>query len=93
MELLEDEDFEKAELYIEPPENGWLSDEDSGEEDAVVPDNMPRSVMLAPAEIEMAVGGSNTEDNEQSDLDENNQEVSPSYYKFIKALDKMICVT
>ena len=76
MELLEDEDFEKADLYIEPPDSGWLTDEDSGEEDAVVPDNLPRSLLMAPAQIEMDVGSNDEDGVEEQDLKENDQEVS-----------------
>lgn len=35
LDLLEDEEFDAANIYIEPPDDGRLSEEDSGEEDAV----------------------------------------------------------
>ena len=86
MDLLEDEDFEKAALYIEPPDSNWLSDEDSGEEDAVVPDNLPRSLLLAPAEIDMDVGSNNKEGNEEHEFNENDQEVSFIRGQIIKSV-------
>ena len=35
LDLFEDEEFDAANIYIEPPDDGRLSEEDSGEEDAV----------------------------------------------------------
>ncbi|CAH1986957.1 unnamed protein product [Acanthoscelides obtectus] len=45
-----------------PPETGAETDEDSGDEDTVSPDNLPSSQLRAPAEISLPLEDSDSDD-------------------------------
>jgi len=48
-----DEEGVPGEILIFPPENNELTDEDSGEEDDVLLQNLPRSQLIAHAEVRL----------------------------------------
>lgn len=52
MEILEDSDFEgeEADVCI-IPDNGWLTDEDSGDEDCTDPNRLNKNQLDAPASL------------------------------------------
>lgn len=62
--IIEEDDFPhaSANIVMLPPEDGADTDEDSGDEDAVSPDNLPSAQLRAPAEIEVPSEDSDTED-------------------------------
>jgi len=45
--LEDDDDFNQADIYLTPPDNGTCSDEDSGGEDDVGPSNLSGNLRLS----------------------------------------------
>ncbi|XP_030762214.1 piggyBac transposable element-derived protein 2-like [Sitophilus oryzae] len=62
--MIEEDDFPHAstDIILFPPNDGWDTDEDSGEEDAVSPDNLPSAQLRAPAEIQVPVEDDDSDD-------------------------------
>ena len=54
MDILENDDDNNCDIYIEPPNEGNVTDEDSGNDDAgtpLYPENLSGNQLLAPAEL------------------------------------------
>ena len=54
LDILENDDDNNCDIYIEPPNEGNVTDEDSGNDDAgtpLYPENLSGNQLLAPAEL------------------------------------------
>lgn len=74
VDMLNDDEFQysSADIYIEPPNPSILTDEDSGDEDDAVVDNLSRNQLLANAEVHI-YGGNNDDIVTPPEVDDNNE--------------------
>jgi len=97
--ILEDDTVSEADVYIASPNNGTCSDEDSGDENDGIVDNLSGNQMRATAEVvasytdghqERISGNENCNDNDcENDSDtESSEDELPPQSKKVRSSDK-----
>lgn len=64
--MLEEDNFPhpSADIVMLPPDDGYQTDEDSGQEDAMPPDNLPSTQLRAPTKIQVPFQDYDSEDDD-----------------------------